>query len=61
MMRLIIGSSLRFRYLVLALAVVLTWFRPRTSARRPGGRIPGICATTGRDPDHLSWAVIRRS
>src|SRR3981189_3562487 len=26
MMRLIIGSSLRFRYLVLALGVVLTWF-----------------------------------
>ena len=26
MMRLIIGSSLHFRYLVLALGVVLTWF-----------------------------------
>ena len=26
MMRLIVGSSLRFRYLVLALGVVLTWF-----------------------------------
>ena len=60
MMRLIIGSSLRFRYLVLALGVVLTWFGLARLRDDTGGRVPGIRAAAGRDPDHLPRAVARR-
>ena len=39
MMRLIIGSSLRFRYLVLALGVVLTWFGLARLRDEPGKHV----------------------
>jgi len=53
------SSSLRFRYLVLALGAVLTWFGPRTPAGRASGRIPGIRAARSRSRQSV-LALIRR-
>ena len=39
MMRWIVGSSLRFRYIVLALGVVLTYFGILAPAETAGGRV----------------------
>ena len=61
MMRLIIGSSLRFRYLVLALGVVLTWFGLARLRDVPVDVFPEFAPPRVEIQTHLSWAFVRRS
>ena len=61
MFRWIVGKSLKFRYLVLALAVGLMYFGVGRIRQDAGGRVSGVRAAHGRDPDHLPRACGRGS
>ena len=60
MMRWIVGSSLKFRYLVVAVGAALMVFGVGAAARLAGGRLPRVRAAEGRDPDHQPRALRRR-
>ena len=53
MMRWIVGTSLKFRFIVLAIAGLMMLFGCRATSRRPRRRVPGVRAAEGRDPDDL--------
>ena len=59
-MRWIIGSSLRFRFLVVAAAAALMVYGAGQLAGRAHGRLPGVRAAARRGPDHLRSACRRR-
>ncbi len=51
MMRWIVGSSLKFRYLVVAARRAMMVVRLGAAAGLPGRRLPGVRPAEGRDPD----------
>ena len=51
MLRWIVGSSLKFRYLVVALAAALMFFGVQQLGDTDGRRLPRVRAAEGRDPD----------
>ena len=53
MMRWIVGSSLKFRFVVVAAAARHDGLRRAAAARHAGGRLPGVRAAARRDPDAL--------
>jgi hypothetical protein len=56
MMRWIVGSSLKFRYVVAAAAAGLMFFGVQQMRGMPG-RLPRVRAPAGRDPDPRPWPV----
>ncbi len=56
MMRWIVGSSLKFRFLVIALAVVMMYFGIAQLQRMPVDVFPEFAPTPRRDSDDLPRA-----
>ena len=58
-MRWLVGCSLRFRYLVVGLAVALLFFGVQTLGHAEARRVPRVRAGLGRDPDRPASACRR--
>ncbi len=57
MIRWIVGTSLRFRFLVVAAGVCADVLRSAAAARDAGGRLSRVCAAARGDPDDLPRPV----
>ena len=57
MMRWIVGSSLKFRFIVIAVAAALMYFGIARLQRNAGRRVPGIRAAAGGDSDAVVWVL----
>ena len=57
MMRWIVGTSLKFRFVVVALAVAMMWFGLGQLRDDAGRRVPRVRATARGDPDALPRSV----